>query len=390
MPVYSFSKINLFKQCQLKFRYKYIDKYPDGDIKSLELALWSAVHGTLEYLYSRIRAMDIPSVEKCLDIFESLWKAQAIDQIPFTPGKDPIDYYRRWQAYIKHYYYTYTPFDQDQTISLEDRTFSFELSNGIRFTGVIDRLAKKDSNFIIIDYKTGQKLPTMQETDYVEQLTLYAHGVRQKYNHYHTQIHAKLIYLHFDLEDTWVITNDSIDEIVDQYSQIIWLIQNKAGRYAFGDESAFQPQEWSYCRFCAYQQICPLFNHLQSEDIVLQDTTIKNIIDEYVQQSQQIKKLKYSKEYKKQLIISYLKQFPTLRLHGHKHRISIGTVDTYQIQDHEKASQILDQLWILDQVLKIDPHLLTRLIKDHTVQYVQLNNSVIKKQTTVLRAIQWE
>lgn len=87
-----------------------------------------------------------------------------------------------------------------------------------------------------------------------------------------------------------------------------------------------------------------MFNHLQSEDIVLQDTTIKNIIDEYVQQSQQIKKLKYSKEYKKQLIISYLKQFPTLRLHGHKHRISIGTVDTYQIQDHEKASQILDQL----------------------------------------------
>ena len=96
---------------------------------------------------------------------------------------------------------------------------------------------------MIIDYKTGQKLPTMQQGEYRDQLTLYSHGVKQKYQRYHDTIHARLLYLHFDIEDSRVVTNESIDQVVSKYSQIISSIQDKATRYGFGDQEAFTPTE---------------------------------------------------------------------------------------------------------------------------------------------------
>lgn len=76
----------------------------------------------------------------------------------------------------------------------------------------------------------------------------------------------------------------------------------------------------------------------------MHDVTIKNLIDQYVDQSKEISKLEHSKELKKELILNYLKQFPTLRLHGYKHHIAISKIDRYSPIDTEKMSLILKQL----------------------------------------------
>lgn len=76
----------------------------------------------------------------------------------------------------------------------------------------------------------------------------------------------------------------------------------------------------------------------------MHDVTIKNLIDQYVDQSKEISKLEHSKELKKELILNYLKQFPTLRLHGNKYHIAISKIDRYSPVDTEKMSLILKQL----------------------------------------------
>jgi hypothetical protein len=332
---------------------------------------------------------EIPTLAQCLKHLQQKRDTLMDDHVHYGTDKTPSDYLHRAQTYITQYYNRHHPFDQDQTISLEDKKFSFDLVDGIKFSGVIDRLSKKSGDFVIIDYKTWQKLPTMQDTAYTEQLTLYAHGIRQKYRKYHHQIQAKLLYLHFDIEDVWVITDQSIDEVVAKYRQIIISIQDKATQYGFGDTQAFAPTEWAHCKFCPYRSICPLFNHIWATDIVLQESTIKHIVDTYVRQSKEITKLQYQKEQMRTLILSYLKQFPTLRLYGHQHRITITQMQSYTPSDQNGLKEILHRLDLLDQVLKIDPHALNRLIKNHTIDPQTLWHTVEKKQTTVLRSLTW-
>ena len=50
------------------------------------------------------------------------------------------------------------------------------------FFWIIDRLDKEDDGtFIINDYKTNKNLPPEDKEEYIEQLTLYALWIRQKY-----------------------------------------------------------------------------------------------------------------------------------------------------------------------------------------------------------------
>jgi RecB family exonuclease len=58
----------------------------------------------------------------------------------------------------------------------------FTLPNGQSFKGIIDRLDHlKDGTLIINDYKTGKKLPTVTDTGYINQLSLYAYALRQQF-----------------------------------------------------------------------------------------------------------------------------------------------------------------------------------------------------------------
>lgn len=85
----------------------------------------------------------MPTLDQCIAKFDQSRSSLFDDQVKYSADKTPEDYLHRGCAYISHYYQKYKPFDQNQTISLENRQFVFDLQDQIKFTGVIDRLAKQ-------------------------------------------------------------------------------------------------------------------------------------------------------------------------------------------------------------------------------------------------------
>ena len=55
MAVYSYSKLNTFKQCPLKFKFRYIDKIIPKIERTIEAHLGSVVHETLEWIYKQVK-----------------------------------------------------------------------------------------------------------------------------------------------------------------------------------------------------------------------------------------------------------------------------------------------------------------------------------------------
>jgi ATP-dependent helicase/DNAse subunit B len=88
MPVYSFSQINIFQQCPLKYRYQYIDKIKVAQQpQSPHMLLGSAVHWALERLYRQLNQMQIPTREQVIQYVHEYWKKE----IDYTQIEFPED-----------------------------------------------------------------------------------------------------------------------------------------------------------------------------------------------------------------------------------------------------------------------------------------------------------
>ncbi|MBQ9553545.1 PD-(D/E)XK nuclease family protein [bacterium] len=120
---------------------------------------------------------------------------------------------------------------------------------------------------MINDYKTNKNLPPEDKDQYREQLTLYAHGIQQKYGKYLKSIKARLHYLHFSLLDEREISQESVDAVVSKYSNAIDKIEHARFEYNMGAKTtAFPTKQNPYCKYCEYQMVCPLWQHLNCED----------------------------------------------------------------------------------------------------------------------------
>lgn len=89
MPEYlSASRINLYMQCSLKYKFRYIDKLP-VPFKSSGLVFGSAVHSALDWLHRERMNGNGISLERLYRILEADWYAQKLElDIRFKEGED--------------------------------------------------------------------------------------------------------------------------------------------------------------------------------------------------------------------------------------------------------------------------------------------------------------
>jgi ATP-dependent helicase/DNAse subunit B len=177
--MYSFSQLQVYIQCPLKYRYKYVEKIPAKEfVESAASLLGGIVHSTLEKLYKDINVFNTPTQEALLAFYYDLRTTKEAE-VKENQGEMIIhgdftleDYKRRGELYITKYYDKHQPFEDIKVIDTE-LDFVFDLTDDIKFKMIVDRLDKIGDTFTISDYKTNQKLPTQDKDNYIEQLTLY-------------------------------------------------------------------------------------------------------------------------------------------------------------------------------------------------------------------------
>ena len=388
MPVYSFSQINTYTQCPLKYRYQYIDKIPRGEESpSPHLLLWSAVHYALEMLYKKINQFQKPTEENLINIFEDYRQKNKSADMVFPDHSPETVFLTRGRMYLMAYYNKHYPFDDVKVVMTEWRiVFSLDEEGKLKFRGVIDRLDKIWNTFIINDYKTNQQLPTEDKEQYREQLTLYALWVQEKYGKYYENIKARLYFLHFDIIDEWEISDEDVKKVSNKYQNIVKEIEEKRFYFNMGNDDAFTPQESALCKWCEYMSICPLRSHMHMDDeVVVWEKTIKTLVDEYVEVWKKMGDLKKEKEGLKDIITIYLKKKKLKKLFGEKYQISASVLKNYSVKDLEQLEIFLKEKGVLDTYKLIDRFALRRGIKEGDLDLEELEGMVEEKESFVLR-----
>jgi len=394
MVVYSFSQINLYNQCPKKYQFRYIDWLEREFETSPDLILGTSVHWALERLYQQISILNTPIKADVLWKFHELWNnsiADAGEKLIYKGDQHEDDYLRRWEKYLEAYYDKYSPF-KDTTVVATESIMNFSLdkdnsSENKQFRWIIDRLDKdSDGNFIINDYKTNKKLPPEWDDEYREQLTLYAYWVQQKYWKYLKNIKARILYLHFDITDEWNITQEAIDSVVLKYTSAINNIESSRFDYNMWVKNAFPTNQNAYCKYCEYQNVCPLWQHLNIEDEIvnwweLWDITIKKLIDQYAEYSQKATEANKEKEAIKEIIIEYAQKKELEQLFWEKYKLSVSKTDNYSAKDIEELKLLLQKKNLMDDAIDIPYYKLNALVKDQKLSQEEIKNYLNKKDS---------
>ena len=369
MARYSVSQIQVYQQCPLKYRYRYIDKIPTPEfVETTDTLLWTLVHESLQNLYNKINIFKTPTKEEFITDYYNLRakKQQETTQnwweiLNHHPDLTIDDFKHRWEVYLSRYYDKHYPFKDIQVISTE-KQISFQLDEDINFLGFIDRLDKQWNTFIINDYKTNKNLPTEEKEQYIEQLTLYGLWIQQKYAKYFKNLKAKLHFLHFDIEDERDITQEKLDETKNKYLNIIREIEQNKVQYAMWSKKTFEANQTPLCAWCDFQSICPLFTAINTDDEIegeLSEKSISALVDEFIEISDKISELEKQKDWLKWIFQQYvMKKDPNDEksdyiLRWNDSNLKVTKSPKINVVDKDRFLEKVKALWLFEEYADI-------------------------------------
>lgn len=249
MGIYSHSKLELFEQCRLKFKYRYIDRIIPEIAKSIEAHLGSIVHKTLEWLYINVMEKRIPTIEQVIAFYSERWAEDYSSDMPIAnKSLTAKDYFNRGVEFLVNYYMKNHPF-KDNTIATEKRIeINLDEKGERKLIGFIDRLVhNKDNNEIEIhDYKTSASVLSKEKIENNRQLALYSLAIKEIFG---KDKNVCMVW-HFLAHDMKVCSRRTNEELEKLKKEVIELINE------IEQTKHFPPNKSGLCNWCEYRNIC--------------------------------------------------------------------------------------------------------------------------------------
>jgi len=249
MVVYSYSRLETFEKCKLKFKYRYIDEIIPEIPKSIEAHLGTVVHETLEWFYNKVMEKIIPSIDEVIIHYSEKWAEESANEMLIVNKlMKEKDYFNKGVRFIIDYYFKHQPFD-DNTIATEKQVnINLDETGEKRLVGFIDRLVHNiEKNEIEIhDYKTANFLPSKEDLGRNRQLALYSIGIKEEFG---KDKDVKLIWHYLAHNEKIIIkkTNNDLEELKKEVTDLINKIEST---------KEFLPNKSRLCDWCEYKNMC--------------------------------------------------------------------------------------------------------------------------------------
>ncbi|MBI4837329.1 MAG: PD-(D/E)XK nuclease family protein [Candidatus Portnoybacteria bacterium] len=267
----SFTTMETYQQCPLKFKFREIDKIKIPQTK--ETFFGSLIHKVLRMLHNTNRLVP-PTEEEMLQYFSQNWKPEL-----FVDEQEKSIAFSLGVKILKNYYAKNYP-GQFQIVDLEAR-FEAPIFDGTEthlITGIIDRIDKlEDGSFEIIDYKTTKRMPGQKIVDNNLQLVVYHLGALNRWPTVLNDGRSVKLSLYYLQHGEKLSTFRTAKQLEETKEKILLTIDKIKTDISGGK---FEALPGPLCDWCSYQKYCPLFKHKFKEKTPA-DEEIKRLTEEY-------------------------------------------------------------------------------------------------------------
>ncbi|MBL4694991.1 exodeoxyribonuclease V subunit gamma [Candidatus Gracilibacteria bacterium] len=231
----SYSQLNTFDTCPLKYSYRYMMKVPVPPAHAANFG--SSVHETLNEFYKVLKRGGEVSLQLMRELYDKSW-------IPYGYESAAHENERKeggFEVLERFYEDNSKPWIVPAFL---ERAFNVKVDEYV-FSGRIDRIDRlEDGTFEVIDYKTG-KLKAASTLKKDLQLSLYALACRDVLG-----IKVSKLSLYFLEDGEKISTERSDDDIEAMYVAM----REKVGIMKC---SEFLPTPGFHCSYCDFKLICP-------------------------------------------------------------------------------------------------------------------------------------
>lgn len=235
------SKANTFTECNLKYKYKYVDHYEEKSKNQDALDFGSYIHKIFELGYEKT------SLEDLFTIAGEVKKGYKISEEKDRQTETCLRNFLRFNASLTETVGTELVYE----IKQDDK-------NDISLNGIIDRVVKSpQGEYLVIDYKTGKRELKKHELYQNHQMQGYAYAVHKLFKvsldkitvaHYYP-VTGNLVSLKYSWAQISSYLRDKINTV--------WKIRKKK-------KGEFPPSKNQYCWWCGFSKLCPEFSTPES------------------------------------------------------------------------------------------------------------------------------
>ncbi len=348
----SFSSLDTFRNCPLKYKYQEIDKIRTSS--SPEAVFGTIIHSTLKYIHEGKGSFVFPTEKEALEFFSSCWKGEG-----FRDEIEERSAFAQGIKIIQEYYKKNNP-AETKIVALESN-FAIKLEDEKEnethiISGIIDRIDKIDEGFEIIDYKTSKKLPSQLSVNENLQLLIYLLAFLKRYPDQENNLSKIKLSLYYLRHGTKLSTFKTVKELEEEKNQILEVIREIK-------VSDFAPKINPLCDWCGYQKICSMWKHkFETEKKEFANQEEEQAIKEYLDLLEKTKKDKAKLMELSQLILEIMEKKKVERIFGKGKIISKIIRKNYDFDDEIlKNILIKNNLW--EAVLDINRTKLKKAIK---------------------------
>lgn len=236
----SFSRVDTYRTCPLKFRFGYVDKLPSQP--SPQLSWGSSIHAALERWWDQ----KLPSPPPVEDLLRGLYDGWDDAGFEGMDRDEKLRWYGHAQQVLRRHHArhasSYVP------AMATEAWFELDLGDDIEVVGSIDHVTPTPSGgFGIVDWKTNRKAKTRSQVAGSLQLAIYALAARQLWG-----AEPDWVALDFVVPGARVtVGRHEID-----MDGAVTAIRQVAAQIRSGE---FEPRPSPLCGWCDYRGECPLF-----------------------------------------------------------------------------------------------------------------------------------
>ncbi|MGH8932350.1 MAG: RecB family exonuclease, partial [Egibacteraceae bacterium] len=236
----SFSRVDTYQTCPLKYRYSYVEKLPSAP--SPQLSWGSSIHAALETWWSQ-KLPEPPPVDALLQALYDHWDDAGFEG---TSRDEKLKWYRYAQDVLRAHHARFAPTYAPAVAT--EAWFELDMGDDIIVVGSIDHVQRTPSGGIgIVDWKTSRRAKTRKQVAGSLQLAIYAFAATELWGH----------------EPEWV----SLDFVVSgvRVTMPRSEIDTDAARQTIHNAAAriraelFPAEPNRLCNWCDYRGVCPAF-----------------------------------------------------------------------------------------------------------------------------------
>lgn len=234
----SFTRVEAYRTCPLKFRFAYIDRLPGQPAPALSFG--SSIHAALEDFYDR-KLPEPPTEQDLLRFLYDRW-----DRSGFVgmERSEELAYYRHAQDVLRRFHRRAVA---DYRLPVDtEKWFELPVGDNALVVGSIDRVDVDDAgSFHVVDYKTNRRVKDRAAVAGSLQLSLYALACEWLYGTLPASVcldfvvpgvEIRVPLADLDLDAARTAVTETADAVI-------------AGHYG--------PKPTSLCGWCDFRAVCP-------------------------------------------------------------------------------------------------------------------------------------